>query len=92
MPVADRQVITNKGVAGVPFTSAQLSGSASYTALKGSGTALTDAQTNDLIAYVRGDSSKEMPAGPLACVRSMPPTREPIESSLPDAHHRQLIT
>lgn len=81
MPVADRQVITNKGVAGVPFTSAQLSGSASYTALKGSGTALTDAQTNDLIAYVRGDSSKEMPAGPWR-VRAIDATK-PVSQSNP---------
>lgn len=81
VPLANRQVITNKGIEGVAFTSAQLTGSASYTALKGSGTALTDTQTNDLIAYVRGDTSNEAPTGPWR-LRALDATK-PVSASNP---------
>lgn len=83
LPLPSRQVITNLGTQGVPFTSTSIpSTSASFTALKGTGgTLLSDAQVLDLIAYARGDRSKEVPNGPWR-VRALDVTK-PVSSSNP---------
>jgi type IV pilus assembly protein PilY1 len=83
MPLTSRQIITNLGSTGVPFTSTSLpSTSASFTALKGTGgTLLTDDQVLDLISYVRGDRSKEAPTGPWR-LRALD-TSKPVSSANP---------
>lgn len=61
---SSRHVITNDGVTGVALTSATAFSTAYLDALRGSGAgALTTAQGTELINYLRGDRTREKPAG-----------------------------
>lgn len=61
---ADRVVITNDGTAGLAWRTSTTFSTDFASALLGSGTtALTSAQGTELVDYLRGDRSKEIPTG-----------------------------
>lgn len=78
-----RTVITNDGVTGTAFRTGSSFTTPYLEALRGTGTgALTTAQGNELIDYLRGDRSKEKPSG-IWRARSVSNIMGPIINSSP---------